>query len=134
MVEEEAASESSEVSDWDSPVILQGSVLASYLSDPVVHPAARSLFLNEYGSPRPRAADFVCTTRHSPMRDLPKDHQTPSTDTFLDVVAGLSEVYECCPVVRVSIFRNSCRHAYGTRDKQAQILIDTECRDTIRRL
>ena len=103
MVEEAASEEVSDSSDVESPVILQvhsGSILASYLADPVVHPAARSLYLNEYGSPRPRAADFVHNIRHSPMRDLSRDHQTPATNTFLDVVNGLSEVYECCPMVR----------------------------------
>lgn len=78
---------------------LPGSVMAAYLSDPVVNPAARSLFLPPQDSPRPRAADFVNNLRVPPLKSHLSDGST--TSTFINIINDMHGMYEeapCCPV------------------------------------
>uniref|UniRef100_A0A1I7X8R7 Non-specific serine/threonine protein kinase n=1 Tax=Heterorhabditis bacteriophora TaxID=37862 RepID=A0A1I7X8R7_HETBA len=89
----------------DATTVLPGSVMAAYLSDPIVHPAARNLYVGEYSSPRPRAADYVDTLRSQYKTDGAERVKAPcggypSTSTFIAMVndmAGLFEDRGCCP-------------------------------------
>lgn len=97
--------------------VLPGSVMAAYLTDPVVNPAAQSLYAmnavrarsiypNEFDSPRPRAADQVPTLRQPPHLVDEKSRNcnyssTPSTSNFISLVTDFEATLahpSCCMV------------------------------------
>ena len=74
-------------SDTDNTiVVMPGSVLSSYLSDPLTNPSASYLF----ESPRPRAADFVYPgqDRYSRLGSVPA---YSSTTAFIQLLNDISE-------------------------------------------
>ncbi|RCN36956.1 hypothetical protein ANCCAN_17168 [Ancylostoma caninum] len=113
---------SSEEDDDDLPGssfhgVLPGSVMAAYLTDPIVNPAAqslyamnatraRSIYTNEFDSPRPRAADQVPTLRQPPHLVDEKSRNcnyssTPSTSNFISLVTDFEATLahpSCCMV------------------------------------
>lgn len=81
----EAASDAEDHSDTDNTIIMvPGSVLSSYLSDPITNPSATYLF----ESPRPRAADFVYLDKYSRLGSVPA---YSSTTTFIQLLNEISE-------------------------------------------
>ncbi|PAV77013.1 hypothetical protein WR25_00130 [Diploscapter pachys] len=102
----EEGSNNSEESDTDTDiqeestghVCLPGSVLSSYLTDPIANPAARALYSGTgtvLESPRPRAADFV--------KPAGREKRQSSTSTFIAIVNDMTNVFEdrdCCAVSR----------------------------------
>lgn len=109
----EEGSNKSEESDTDTDiqeestghVCLPGSVLSSYLTDPIANPAARALYSGTgpvLESPRPRAADFVKPTG--------REKRQSSTSTFIAIVNDMTNVFEdrdCCAVSWNFIEENS---------------------------
>lgn len=81
--------EDSDQSDTDNTiVVMPGSVLSSYLSDPLTNPSASYLF----ESPRPRAADFVYPgqDRYSKLGSVPA---YSSTTAFIQLLNDISETH-----------------------------------------
>ncbi|KAF1770188.1 hypothetical protein GCK72_002006 [Caenorhabditis remanei] len=84
-------------SDTDNTiVVMPGSVLSSYLSDPLTNPSASYLF----ESPRPRAADFVYPgqDRYSRLGSVPA---YSSTTAFIQLLNDISEQHpDLCECAR----------------------------------
>ncbi|CAD6186231.1 unnamed protein product [Caenorhabditis auriculariae] len=72
-----------------TPYAIPGSVMATYLADPVANPAAKAFV----ESPRPRAADFVYPghDKYSKLGSVPYS----STSAFIQLVHDISNFSEC---------------------------------------
>lgn len=139
-------SSSGDEADEDVPTpssfhgVLPGSVMAAYLADPVVNPAAQSLyamstsvFPNDYESPRPRAADQVLTLRQPPhlveekTRSCYYSAATPSTSHFISLVTDFDASLthpSCCMVTSCLLFSCSCQPSRRPSDS---VCTDTSC-------
>ncbi|EGT55865.1 CBN-DAPK-1 protein [Caenorhabditis brenneri] len=92
--------EEENLSDTDNTiVIVNGSVLGSYLTDPITNPSASYLF----ESPRPRAADFVYPgqDRYSKLGSVPAYSFFSTTTAFIQLLNDISDTHpDLCECAR----------------------------------